>query len=83
MFSVIVVVTVLAAASAFTPSRFATRATTSLFQEKNCEARVQDKKGRCPGETGYTGYKIEPPADFAAFKAAAAAKKAAAEAAKK
>jgi len=42
-----------------------------------------DKKGRCPGETGYTGYKIEPPADFAAFKAAAAAKKATAEVASK
>jgi hypothetical protein len=42
-----------------------------------CEQRLVDKKGLCPGDTGYVPVRAEPPADFAAFKAAAAAKKAA------
>jgi hypothetical protein len=42
-----------------------------------------DSKGRCPGETGYIRTNdVEPASDFAAYKAAEAAKKAAKEAGK-
>jgi hypothetical protein len=44
----------------------------SLF---SCEDRVKDAKGRCPGDTGYKPVLKEAPTDFAAYKAAQAAKK--------
>ena len=42
-----------------------------------CEDKYLDAKGRCPGETGYTPLLKEAPTDFAAFKKAQAAAKAA------
>ena len=47
-----------------------------------CEERLADAKGRCPGEAGYTPIFRDVPADFADFKRQAAEKKAKQEAEK-
>merc|ERR1719503_73891 len=76
--TVILVLALLAVASAFAPARFGARSTTKLFGE--CEERLADAKGRCPGEAGYTPIFRDVPADFADFKRQAAEKKAKQEA---
>lgn len=50
----------------------------SVTGKTQCMQKELDKNGRCPGEAGYVSFAKEAPADFAAFKAEMAARKAAA-----
>ena len=61
---VLLFVALVAFASAFAPApRFASR--TSLAQSV-CDEYKRDKKGRCPGDTGYVSFvKDNVPKDFA------------------
>jgi hypothetical protein len=60
--SVILLLAVLALASAFAPFAKFGRQSVRL---NSCEDRLKDKKGKCPGETGYTPVIKEAPTDFA------------------
>jgi len=63
-----------------------TRVFGEVYFDNNCEARLKDKNGRCPGESGFVPQVVETntPSSFKEFQAAMAAKKrAAADALKK
>ena len=60
----ILLVALVAFASAFAPvARFARK---SNLAESTCDEYKRDKKGRCPGDTGYVSFvKEDAPKDFA------------------
>ena len=62
---VLVFVALIAFTTAFAPSaRFARRS--ALADTNACEEYKKDKKGRCPGDTGYVSFvKEDTPKDFA------------------
>ena len=62
-FAIIFVLAFLAFAAAFAPSRFAIRANAALNSE--CPENKKDKKGRCPGDSGYVPFVRDAPSDFA------------------
>jgi hypothetical protein len=66
----IVFLAIVALASAFAPSsRFARRS--YLADVNTCDEYKRDKKGRCPGDTGYVSFvKQDVPKDFAVSTAA-------------
>lgn len=61
---ILLFVALVAFASAFAPSaRFARK---SSISSSACDEYKRDKKGRCPGDTGYVSFvKQDVPADFA------------------
>eukprot|EP01038_Epipyxis_sp_PR26KG_P005049 gene5049-7046_t len=71
MFRQVLLLALLAIATAFAPMKFALPIKTELYA--NCAEKLLDAKGRCPGETGYVPLLKEAPVDFAAFKASKAA----------
>ena len=62
---ILLFVALVAFTAAFAPApRFAMR--TSLNDKNTCDEYKRDKKGRCPGDTGYVSFvKQDVPKDFA------------------